>query len=66
MLLAIGQTDLVQRRQRWVDCGKFDADYPAGQARITAKHLLAEVFRARKLPGRLTISDTALRQRGVR
>ncbi len=66
MLLTVGQADLVKCRQRWVDCGKFDADYPARQARITAKHLLAEIFRARKLPGRLTISHTAIGQCRVR
>ena len=66
MFLAVGKTNLVERRKGWVDCGKFDADYSTRKTRITAKHLLAEVFRTRKLPGRLTIGIAAFGHRRVR
>ena len=66
MILAVGETDLVKRRKGWVDCGKFDADYSTRKTRIATKHLLAEVFRTRELPGRLTIGSTAFGHRRVR
>ena len=66
MFLAVGETNLVERRKGRVDRGKCDADYSTRKACIATKHLLAEVFRARKLPGRLTISPTAIGQCRVR
>ena len=65
MFLAVGETNLVERRKGWVDRGKFDADYSTRKACIATKHLLAEVFRARKLPGRLTIGNAAFGHRRV-
>jgi len=65
MILAVGEPDFVKRRKRRVDCGKFDADFTARKTRIATKHLLAEVFRTRKLPGRLTIGSTAFGHRRV-
>ena len=66
MILAVGETDLIKRRKGWVDCGKFDADFPARKGCIATKHLLAEVFCARQLPGRLTIGSAAFGHRRVR
>ena len=66
MFLAVGETNLVERRKGWVDRGKFNTDYSTRKAGITTKYLLAEIFRTRKLPGRLTIGDAAFGQRRVR
>ena len=66
MILAVGETNLVERRKGWVDRGKFDADHSTRKTRITAKQLLAYVFRARQLPGRLTIGKAAFGHRRVR